>query len=73
MRPGEQAEPAREQARAEAIRRDAAWIAAHPRVTGWIYWQGRGPRGDWRLTDDASRAAWREVAGVGCSHPDYTE
>jgi hypothetical protein len=66
VRPGRLADPARQQARVAAIRQDAAWIAEHPEVTGWLYWQGRGPRGDWRLADQASQAAWRAVAETGC-------
>ena len=66
LRPGETSRPAEEEARAAAIRQDAAWIAEHPRITMWMYWQGPGPRGSWALTDDASRQAWRDVAARGC-------
>ncbi|MGY2002144.1 hypothetical protein [Blastococcus sp. SYSU DS1024] len=67
LREGEQADPVLLQRRVEAIRTDAAWIAEHPRIRMWLYWQGTGRRGDWRLHDDASRAAWRAVADTGCS------
>ena len=63
---GERSLPAGEQARAEAIRTDAAWIADHPRIRMWLYWQAVGAQGDWRLRDEASRAAWREIAQAGC-------
>jgi hypothetical protein len=63
---GERRVPAKEQARAAAIRQDAAWIADHPRIGMWLYWQGIGAQGDWRLSDEASRQAWREVAEAGC-------
>jgi hypothetical protein len=66
LQPGETARPALERARAEAIRQDAAWIAEHPQITVWLYWQGTGPAGDWAMRDEASLAAWREVARSGC-------
>ncbi|MGR6967537.1 hypothetical protein ACU610_24070 [Geodermatophilus sp. URMC 61] len=66
VRPGETTRPELERARAAAIRRDAAWIARHPRIDVWLYWQGSGPNGDWRMRDAASLAAWREVAAGGC-------
>ena len=65
--PGETSDPALEQARADAIRTDAAWIADHPRIRMWLYWQGTGDQGDWRIRDAAGRAAWREVAASGCA------
>ncbi|MGY1984847.1 hypothetical protein ACI792_01320 [Blastococcus sp. SYSU DS0669] len=66
LRPGEVSDPAMERARARAIRQDAAWIAHHPQVAMWMYWQGPGPTGDWQLRDEPSRQAWREVAESGC-------
>lgn len=66
LAPGETSRPALERARAEAIRTDAAWIAAHAQVTGWLYWQGTGPAGDWAMRDEESLAAWRDVARSGC-------
>jgi len=63
---GERRQPAKERARAEAIRQDAAWIAAHPRIRMWMYWQAVGDQGDWRMHDEASQRAWREVAESGC-------
>jgi hypothetical protein len=66
VRPGEQLTAARSTARAAAIRADAAWLADHPQVVAWLYWHGPGPRGDWRLTDEPSRAAWRAAATAGC-------
>jgi hypothetical protein len=59
-------DPAKERARARAIRRDAAWIADHPRIRMWLYWQAVGAQGDWRMHDQASQRAWREVAASGC-------
>ena len=67
--PGQRSDPVKEQARADAIRADAAWIADHPRIRMWIYWQGIGAQGDWRLRDPAGRKAWREVAASGCPAP----
>ncbi|MCW2698974.1 MAG: hypothetical protein JWQ45_509 [Blastococcus sp.] len=64
--PGERRQPAKEQARAAAIRADAAWIAGHPRIRMWLYWQAVGAQGDWRLRDEASQQAWRQVAEAGC-------
>ncbi|WP_347059409.1 hypothetical protein ABC795_03045 [Blastococcus sp. HT6-30] len=66
LRDGEQPDPALLQERVDAIRSDAAWIAEHPRIRMWLYWQGTGRRGDWRLHDEASREAWRAVAETGC-------
>jgi hypothetical protein len=65
--PGETPRPELQRARAAAIRQDAAWIARHPRIAMWIYWQGFGPRGDWRMHDPASEKAWRQVADLGCA------
>ncbi len=67
---GEQRDPAKERARAEAIRTDAAWIAEHPRIRMWMYWQAVGAQGDWRMHDEASQRAWREVAETGCGSAD---
>jgi hypothetical protein len=66
LRPGRPRDPGAEHARAEAIRRDAAWIARHPRVVMWLYWQGPGPTGDWRMQDAESQRAWRDAAAAGC-------
>ena len=60
-------DPGVQRARAEAVRADARWIAEHPRVSMWMYWHGPGPRGDWALHDQASRAAWQSVAASGCA------
>jgi|1186.fasta_scaffold30801_1 hypothetical protein len=59
-------DPGKDAARASAIRADASWIAAHPRIRMWMYWQSTGAQGDWRLKDPASQAAWRAVADSGC-------
>jgi hypothetical protein len=32
----------------------------------WMYWQAVGAQGDWRIQDNASKKAWREVAATGC-------
>jgi hypothetical protein len=72
-RPGGPSDWTKAQARAEAIREDARWIREHPQITMWIYWQGADADGDWRLQDEASRQAWREVAETGCEagrHPE---
>ena len=66
LTPGQTPDPALEQARARAITQDAAWIAAHPAMRMWVYWQGFGPRGDWRMLDSASQQAWQRVADSGC-------
>ncbi|MCW2636007.1 MAG: hypothetical protein JWQ99_2374, partial [Blastococcus sp.] len=50
--PGERRVPEKETRRAEVIREDAAWIADHPRISMWLYWQGVGEQGDWRLRDE---------------------
>ncbi|SDX86574.1 hypothetical protein SAMN05661080_01489 [Modestobacter sp. DSM 44400] len=63
---GARPDPALQRARAAAIRADAAWIRAHPRLRMWVYWDDTGARGDWRLTDAASQRAWRAVASSGC-------
>jgi hypothetical protein len=65
-RPGEASDPAKERARAEAIRQDAEWIREHRRISMWIYWHGTDRNGDWRLHDEESQRAWREVAATGC-------
>ena len=59
-------DPARERARARAIRQDAAWIDDHLRIRMWMYWQAVGAQGDWRMHDEASQRAWRAVAAAGC-------
>ena len=66
LRPGEQPDPEQQQARAEAIGTDAAWLADHPQFRMWMYWNGTGDQGDWRLTDTASQRAWQAVARSGC-------
>jgi hypothetical protein len=63
---GGRPDPVAQQERAAAIRTDAAWIATHPRFRMWLYWNGTGDQGDWRLTDAASQQAWRAVARTGC-------
>ncbi len=66
-RRGQDPDPDRERARALAILEDAEWIAEHPQIVGWLYWQGFGHRGtDWRLTDRASQVAWRAAASRTC-------
>jgi hypothetical protein len=60
-------DPAMERARAQAIQKDAAWIAKHPRIRMWLYWQAVGAAGDWRIEDPASQRAWQAVASSGCS------
>ena len=65
-RTAEVPDPELERARVAAIEQDAAWIADHPRIRMWLYWQGTGRRGDWRLHDTAAQAAWRDVAVTGC-------
>lgn len=59
-------DPAKLQARVSAIRQDAAWIAQHPQFKAWLYWQGGGNTGQWRLTDAASQQAWQSIAASGC-------
>lgn len=61
-----QPDPAQQGARAAAIRADAAWITGHPEFRMWMYWDGPGAQGDWRLTDRASQRAWQAVAAAGC-------
>lgn len=63
---GTPADPAKLTARVAAIQQDAAWLAAHPQFTIWMYWEGGPVSHDYRLTDPASQAAWRSVAGSGC-------
>lgn len=63
---GERPDPAKERERARAIRTDAEWIADHPAIRMWLYWQAVGAQGDWRLHDAASQKAWQEVAASGC-------
>ena len=67
VKDGEQVRPGKLRARAEAIRQDAAWIEQHPRIRMWLYWQGVGAQGDWRIQDPEGAAAWREVASSGCA------
>lgn len=65
-KPGAADDPSQDAARAQAIRTDAVWIHAHPRIRMWLYWQSTGAQGDWRLQDPVSREAWRAVAESGC-------
>ena len=69
VRPGARPDPALEARRADAIRVDARWILTHAAIRMWMYWQGVGAQGDWRMQDQASRAAWRAVAASGCRTP----
>lgn len=63
---GERPDPDLQRARAEAIRADARWIADHPRVRIWLYWQDTGHQGDWAMTDELSQQAWSAAARTGC-------
>jgi hypothetical protein len=63
---GERPDPDLQRARAEAIRADAQWIADHPRIRIWLYWQDTGHQGDWAMTDELSQHAWSAVAQTGC-------
>ncbi|TQN37554.1 hypothetical protein FHU33_4209 [Blastococcus colisei] len=62
----ERPDQARQRARAEAIRADAAWIAEHPEIRVWLYWQDTGHQGDWAMTDEGSQRAWAAAALAGC-------
>lgn len=64
VKPGEQPNPASEAARARIIAEDESYLRSI-RFTMWLVWHGVGPKGDWRLTDPASQAAWRTVASHG--------
>ncbi|MDQ3055874.1 MAG: hypothetical protein M3R66_19275 [Actinomycetota bacterium] len=66
LRPGAKPDPALQTRRADAIRADAQWIADHEDIRMWLYWQAVGPQGNWRMEDQASLDAWREVAVSGC-------
>jgi hypothetical protein len=57
---------AKERARVQAIRKDAAFILAHPAFRAWLYWEGGDGTTEYRLQDAASQAEWRRVAGSGC-------
>jgi hypothetical protein len=63
---GEPADPAKLQARVDALRQDAEWISAHPQFTVWLYWEGGPVSHEYRLTDPASQEEWRSIAGSGC-------
>jgi hypothetical protein len=60
------ADPATNAARVQALRADATWIAHHPKIRMWMYWQATGAQGDWRLKDAGSQAEWRRIAASGC-------
>lgn len=62
VRPGAKVDPALEAERAVVIRQDAAWIRDQGTFDMWLYWDALGRQGDWRLRDEASQAAWREVS-----------
>src|SRR4051812_17579472 len=66
QKPGAGPDPDREAARVRAMKADAAWIAGHPRIRMWLYWQATGAQGDWRLRDVASQEEWRTIAETGC-------
>jgi hypothetical protein len=66
-KPWDRPDPVKQRERAAAIRADAAWIGRHPEFRMWMYWNGTGNQGDWRLTDRASQQAWRAVARAGCA------
>jgi hypothetical protein len=63
---GQGADPAEDDARVAAMRADATWIAGHPKIRMWMYWQATGAQGDWRLKDAASQQEWRSIAETGC-------
>jgi len=65
VRPGYSVDPAMQARRAQTIAADAAWIRSQGRVKVWLYWHAPGPKGDWSLTDAASRQAWRNAAAAG--------
>lgn len=62
--PGAQPDAVKQAARARIIPVDEAYLQSL-RFTMWLHWHGTGPAGDWRLTDPASQAAWRQVAVIG--------
>ena len=55
---------AKQAARARIIPIDESYLRSM-RFTMWLVWHGAGPKGDWRLTDPGSQAAWRTVAANG--------
>ncbi len=65
VKPGQTADPAALADRAATIRQDAAWLAEQGTISMWLYWDAMGDKGDWRLTDPQSQAAWRDVAASG--------
>jgi hypothetical protein len=63
--PGQQPDPSKQSLRAQVIAADAAWIEREGKISMWLYWNGMGSKGDWRLHDVASRQAWQAVAASG--------
>ena len=56
--------PRNRRRRARIIPIDESYLRSM-RFTMWLVWHGAGPKGDWRLTDPGSQAAWRTVAANG--------
>lgn len=65
VKPGTSPDPTMLARRASVIAQDAAWIAAQGKITMWLYWDGLGAQGNWRLDDAGSQQAWRNVASQG--------
>jgi len=66
VKPGTSPDPAKLARRARVIEADETYLRSM-RFTMWLYWDGVGAQGDWRLMDSVSQAAWREVASNGRS------
>jgi hypothetical protein len=69
VRPGEPRDPAMEALRAQVIRQDSEWIRSQDKIRMWLLWDGIGSKGDWRLHDQASQDAWRDVAAAAKPQP----
>ncbi len=47
--------------RAATMKADRTWLAVHPAFTAVLYWYNTGAQGDWRFSDSASIAAWKNL------------
>ena len=63
--PGGTADPAKLAVAGQLIAQDAAWIARKATSRMWCYWNATGAKGDWRLSDPTTQAAWRNVSQSG--------
>jgi hypothetical protein len=61
---GRKIDPNDPQARANDLLASETWLKSHG-FGMFLYWNGSGAQGDWKLTDAPSQAAWKAIASRG--------